>query len=129
MKTTYLILSMSLFLSLLGFSQTNTNPNSLSAPEFKKIIDTKQVTLIDVRTESEFSAGHIPGAINIDVSNPDFTTLVKKQIKKDKPIAVYCRSGHRSKIAVSKLGNIPNEIYELNHGFMSWQQAGFAVKK
>lgn len=129
MKTAYLILSFSLYFSLNVFSQSLPKVNALSADAFKKIIDGKSVTLIDVRTDPEFSAGHIPGAMNIDLSNPDFVNLVKKQLKKNTPLAIYCRTGHRSKVAISKLGDINVMIYELDHGFIDWQQAGFAIKK
>ncbi len=129
MKTAYIILSFSLFFTLNALSQSSKTVSSLTTVSFKKILDSKSVTLIDIRTKPEFAAGHIPGAINIDLSDPDFVYLVKKRIKKNKPLAIYCRSGHRSKIAISKLGYVNVMIYELDQGFIDWQKAGFPVKK
>lgn len=61
----------------------------------------KNATIVDVRTEDEFSCGHVPGAINIPLEE------VHKRIhefnKLPKPIVAYCRSGNRSKIAVAML--------------------------
>ena len=58
--------------------------------EFAKTIHKKGVQLVDVRTPQEYAAGHIPGAINIDVRGTDFDTNVAK-LKKTKPVAVYCK--------------------------------------
>ena len=58
--------------------------------------------LLDVRTQEEFDAGHIPGAIVIPNE-----TIGKDEIArlpdKDQLILVYCRSGNRSKQASDKL--------------------------
>ena len=50
--------------------------------------------LVDVRTPGEFSAGHIPGAINIPVQQLE--TRMSELQPKDAAVVVYCRSGHRS---------------------------------
>jgi rhodanese-related sulfurtransferase len=100
---------------------------SVSSEEFKNIISSKSVILIDVRSESEFTQGHIPKAINIDVNGDDFEKEIKKIAKKDKQLALYCRSGRRSKIAVSKLSNLGILIYDLNNGYFEWQKSGFAT--
>lgn len=110
-------------------SQTSQSEmKSLSAPEFKKIIESESVVLFDVRTKPEYDGGHISGSINIDVNDPDFSTLVKSN-SKGKTIALYCRSGNRSKYAGTKLTDLNVEIYELNRGFIDWQQSGFPIVK
>jgi len=50
--------------------------------------------LVDVRTPSEFAAGHIPGAINIPLQQLD-SRLTELQ-PRETPVVVYCRSGSRS---------------------------------
>lgn len=58
--------------------------------------------ILDVRRADEFSAGHIPNAIN--VANEDIGTDKIPQLPdKDQLIMVYCRSGRRSKEAADKL--------------------------
>lgn len=51
--------------------------------------------LIDVRTEKEFTQGHIDGALNIPWED---TAALMSAIGTDKqrPVVVYCRSGNRS---------------------------------
>jgi len=59
--------------------------------------------LIDVRTASEFAAGHIPGAINIPLQQLD-SRLTELQPKVT-PVVLYCRSGNRSGSATRMLKN------------------------
>lgn len=122
MKYKFLIIS--LLFSGVIFSQSI---KSISSEEFKSIISSKSVILIDVRSESEFTQGHIPKAIHIDVNADDFEKEIKKIAKKDKQLALYCRSGRRSKIAASKLSNLGIQIYELNNGYFEWQKSGYAT--
>lgn len=128
MKIVYLILSFSLVVSVYGCAQ-NANPlKSVSSEQFKKIVDSNEAVLVDVRSELEYSAGHIPGAVNIDVNSPDFEIQIR-EASGGKPLAIYCRSGRRSKSAVGRLKNVGVEVYELNNGFVEWLQKGFPVKK
>lgn len=54
--------------------------------------------LLDVRTEEEFSEGHIRGAINIPLDR-----LAETELAKNKKLFVYCHSGARSGRAVAYL--------------------------
>ncbi len=129
MRTNHLIIMMGIFLPFLVNCQTiKPEIEYLTTQEFKKIIELKNVVLIDVRTNAEFIEGHITGAINIDVYDADFTTLVKSKTQ-GRSIALYCRSGNRSKLAASKLTDLKVEIYELNYGFKDWVQSGYSVNK
>jgi len=58
-------------------------------------VDTAGATIIDVRTPAEYQAGHLKGAINIDVQSADFATKIAA-LPKDKPYVLYCRSGVRA---------------------------------
>lgn len=59
-------------------------------------------TVIDVREEDEYSAGHYDGAINIPLSTlPDNSKL--NELSKDTPLVLYCRSGARSERALQIL--------------------------
>ena len=60
------------------------------------------VKIIDVREPDEFFMGHYDGAVNIPLSTiPDNPTL--KNISKDSPLVLYCRSGGRSEQALQIL--------------------------
>ena len=75
---------------------------------------------IDVRTPEEFSEGHIPGAINIDVKGEGFDEKVA-QLDKSQPVAIYCRSGRRSKLAAERMANAGFKVTELSEGILSWK--------
>ena len=124
MKQVFIVFALSLFFAVSGFAQsTPETAKLLSATEFKKMVDTKSALIVDVRTTEEFSEGHIPGAINIDVNNPAFLTEIKK-LPKTKPLALYCKSGRRSHQAATKIAARGFIIYELNNGFTDWVKAG-----
>ena len=62
----------------------------------------KKNVLLDVRTPEEFAAGHVPGAVNIDVKNPNFEEEIQKLDTK-KNYFIYCKSGVRAKLATEKM--------------------------
>lgn len=94
---------------------------SVTVQKFTNIIaDTANVVLLDVRTAEEFSAGHIEGATNIDVKRDDFEAISNAQLPKDKTIAVYCRSGRRSKTASERLVTNGFKVVELDSGYNGW---------
>lgn len=58
--------------------------------------------VIDVRTADEFAAGHIAGAINIDVESSGFSAGIAT-LDPDGVYLVYCHSGRRSAIAAQSM--------------------------
>lgn len=73
--------------------------------------------ILDVRSKSEFSGGHIKGAMNIPVS--DLQNNLSKLKNKNKPIITCCASGMRSASAKSILQNAGyTEVYN-GGGWMS----------
>ena len=109
------------------FAQTGAKTQHLTAQEFKKALETNKYLLIDVRTPEEFAQGHITGAININVNDEDFVKKIKDKTQKQKMLAIYCRSGRRSKVAINAIEPLKLQIVELNDGIMGWLQAGFKV--
>lgn len=74
----------------------------ITATEAKALMDEGNVIVLDVRSQEEFDAGHIAGAIRLAYGEfPDKLATVLPD--KDATILVYCRSGHRSKIASDML--------------------------
>ena len=95
---------------------------ALSAKEFaKKIQKNPDAQVVDVRTPSEFRAGHIPDAANIDIRSEDFKTM-SSALDKTKPVFVYCLSGGRSSSAAKYfLAQGYREVYEMPGGMMEWR--------
>lgn len=101
----------------------------LSVEEFAQRIASKKVVIMDVRLENEFSQGHIKGARNVVWNNNFEANLKASGIKTNKTVAVYCRSGRRSKLAAEVLVKLGYKVIELDTGILGWQQAGKEVVK
>lgn len=121
------LIILSLVISSAIFAQTSQNIKNISAVEFKKAIESGKYLLVDVRTPDEFSQGHISGAMNVNLQDVSFEKKMKTLTAKNKSIAVYCRSGRRSKAAISTFATNKLQIIDLNDGIISWQQAGFKL--
>ena len=53
--------------------------------------------VLDVRTPGEFAAGHLRGARNVNLMDPDFAGAVDRLgLDRSRPVYLYCRSGNRS---------------------------------
>lgn len=77
--------------------------------------------LLDVRTSSEFEAGHIPSAINIPVDN---IRDRMQELPLDRPIYIYCEAGLRGYLAQRILRQTGYEqVANLSGGYLSWKAA------
>ena len=95
--------------------------DSLSAKDFEKLLkENPAVQLVDVRRPEEFEAGHIDKAVLINVQAPDFSSKANASLDQSKPVAVYCRSGKRSKEAANILTKAGFKVFELNSGYLGW---------
>lgn len=61
--------------------------------------------VIDVRTPVEFAAGHLEGALNIDVQSADFDERVML-LDPEGSYFVYCRTGNRSGQAIERMQDL-----------------------
>ena len=93
---------------------------SVEVEAFAKVIADTAVIRLDVRTAEEYAEGHIDNAINIDVQKEDFESKAKSALPKNKTIALYCRSGRRSKNAAKILTANGYTVVELNSGYKGW---------
>jgi len=81
----------------------------------------ENAVILDVRTEDEFMAGFIPGAVNIDIhQGQGFLDEIEK-LDKSKNYLVYCRSGARSASACALMHQRGIEnAYNLMGGIIEW---------
>jgi rhodanese-related sulfurtransferase len=123
-KLTALVLALAVTVAACGTAAEGT-VTLVDAEASEQLIEsTKDLVVLDVRTPEEVAAGALPGAINIDLSSPDFTRQVA-ELDRDVPYFVYCRSGNRSAQAVKIMRDIGfGEIYELDGGILDWAEAG-----
>ena len=94
---------MSLLSVILGLIAGSGEQKDLQVEYFASLLGQGNVALVDVRTAEEYSAGHIPGATNVDFYSKDFLRLIEASIPKDCPVAIYCRTGKRSAEASAAL--------------------------
>ncbi len=88
-----------------------------------------EAILIDARTPAEFAQGHIPGAINLDVKNPNFAQEIQK-LDPEKTYLVNCKTGIRSMRACTQMQEQGfTSLYNLEGGFVAWEKAGLEVEK
>ncbi len=94
---------------------------------FVELMKDSNVVVLDVRTASEFSEGHLAGAVNIDQSQGDFAEKVREAVTPGKTLAVYCRSGRRSANAAGKLADNGYRCVNLVGGIIAWKKADMPV--
>jgi hydroxyacylglutathione hydrolase len=96
----------------------------ISVHELHGMIKKKErVTIVDVRSANEFAAGHIEGAVNIP--SPDLRTKYRG-LKKDRPVALLCGTGHRSSLGASLLKNRGfKDVRNVAGGMTGYAAAGY----
>lgn len=95
--------------------------SSVDVAEFAKVIEDTTVVLLDVRTADEHAAGCIEGtSLQIDILRDDFEQRALAHIEKGSTVALYCRSGNRSKRAASLLAAKGYRVVELSTGYNGW---------
>lgn len=104
------------------FSHSNTPEayHRIDAREAKRMIDEEDVVIVDVRSPEEYASGHIAGALLVPVD-----TIGGKQpsVLPDlgARLVVYCRSGHRSRIAALELAAMGySAVYDVAGGVLRW---------
>ncbi len=83
------------------------------------------VTVVDVRGQSEWDAGHIAGAVHVPLA-----TLADRldELPRDTPLVLQCQGGGRSSIASALLqANGFENVANLRGGIRAWQEAGLPV--
>ncbi len=109
---------------------TAQNKVSVSSKQVSSmLLKDKKIIVLDVRTAEEFSYGHIKGALNIDIRQPDAFSKIDKLNKNAKYI-VHCRTNHRSGIAVNHMiqSGFKN-IYQMMDGWSGWSMNNLPVQK
>ena len=129
LKMNQLVVGMLFFLSSLFSCQQKGDFESMNVEDFDALIQDEGMQRLDVRTLAEYSEGHIAKTININVMDDSFSSMADSLLQKDRPVAVYCRSGKRSKKAAAILSKKGYKVFELDKGFNSWQEAGKEIEK
>ena len=115
-----LILVMLLVLTGCGGTTVENTYQQITQDEAKKMMDSQDVIVLDVREQYEFDAGHIPGALLLPVGSITKERAAAVIPKTDSVVLVYCRSGNRSKTASKALADLGySNVYEFG-GINTW---------
>ncbi len=107
--------------------QVQATGQSLDVDAFADLAAGDDVVLLDVRTAQEFAEGHLDGAVNLDVTSPDFTAGLG-ELDPEATYAVYCRSGNRSQTAIAAMRDAGfSAVADLSGGIQAWASDGRPV--
>lgn len=99
----------------------------MTVQAFEAALRSGRVHAIDVREHVEWKKGHIEGVQHIPLSH------LKHQlgdIPRDRPIAIICRSGHRSAVAARMMLKAGfTEVYSVRGGMNAWVKAHLPVRE
>ena len=104
---------------MVGFAGANARrgvmPMSTPRELLTAIAEESPVTLLDVRTQKEWDAGHLDGAIHIPV---DELRGRLSEVPADKPVHVHCAGGYRSYVAQRMLMNAERtDVFNVTGGY------------
>lgn len=86
-----------------------------------------EVVVVDIRNQTEWDEGHIPGARHIMLG---YLAERSDELINGQPIVVQCRSGNRSAIGASVLlAQGASEVINLQGGLRDWAQADLPVER
>lgn len=94
---------------------------AISFEEGKRILDTyPDATLLDVRTEDEYSTEHAAGAVLLPLEEIEGTDVTQILPSPSAPVLLYCRTGRRSALAAARLFELGyTNLYDLG-GLNGW---------
>ena len=130
MKTVFSLNRIVVAVTLWLLAQVALAAGSISVDQLDQQISAgKAPMIIDVRTEDEFLAGHVPGARLIPHTRmADYAKTLAGM--KDEPIVLYCKSGKRAGMAAETLEKAGfSKIEILDGSFQAWQAAGKKIVK
>ena len=109
-------------MSFLDYFRQPEGLENLSPREVQLAISDENTSIIDVRSDREFSHGHIRGAKPCPLGRLDEYI---PEIQKNKQVVLICATGHRSRAAAAKLLKSGfTKVSHLEGGMRSWVKAG-----
>ena len=110
---------MKLIAAVLGAALVLAGPAfAIDGKGARALVKDQKALILDVRTDDEFNARHIEGAVNIPVE--DLDKRIAELTDKKRPIIVYCKSGSRSAKAAALLKSAGfTQVHDLG-GIGNW---------
>lgn len=126
----FVALGVILFLLVAGpVSQQMHGIKNVNVAQTVQLLNRENAVVVDVCEPKEFSAGHVPNAINLPLGSlKDRLREIEKH--KNRPIVVSCRSGNRSlKGAVLLRKHGFPTVYNLAGGLLAWERDNLPLEK
>jgi rhodanese-related sulfurtransferase len=99
----------------------------ITAQELEAMLRSDVALVVDVREADEYAAGHIPGAINMPLSDFQPSRLPDPE---GRTLVLNCLGGKRSAMALEKCGMAQTAVdTHLAGGFGAWQAARLPVAR
>ena len=93
----------------------------------QRVESSEKFNLVDVREESEWAAGHLPGAIHLGRG------IIERDIEKRFPdtgteLVLYCGGGFRSALVAESLGKMGyTNVKSMDGGFRGWRERRYPI--
>ncbi len=90
-----------------------------------------EVIFLDVRKDSDWDAGRIPGALHIELKKKLSEAAMSAEIKKDEAVVIYCNGEscmRSSKASAMAVGWGFTKVYYYRDGFPAWKSANYPVE-
>jgi len=114
------------FLKLVQDAKTRVKECTVT--DVKRRLDAgEKFLLVDVREESEWAAGHLPGAVHIGKG------VIERDVEKKipdpaTPVVLYCGGGYRSALAADALQKMGfTNVVSMDGGWRGWTQASYPI--
>jgi sulfur-carrier protein adenylyltransferase/sulfurtransferase len=108
--------------------QVRAEVDEIDATRARELIESGEPLIVDVREQSEWDEGHIPGAVHVPRGHLE-SRIEREAPDPNRPIVVYCSVGNRSVFAAKTLGELGYEdVGSLAGGFTDWKRNGFPVQ-
>jgi rhodanese-related sulfurtransferase len=91
----------------------------------------QEAAFVDLRKDTAWNAGRIPGAIHIDFKKSFSQDALQAEVGKEEAVVFYCsgiRCPRSAKASEKALGWGYDQVYYFREGFPAWQQAGYPVE-
>lgn len=114
------------WLALEAFSRVPKSATLTALQAADRLAADPKIQLVDVRTEMEYKGGHLRGAMNIPLQSIGSRVA---EIDKARPLIVYCRSGHRSGLAMQSLLKKGLNASHIEGGILAWKAENMPVER
>lgn len=115
------------FLEIVNDARTRVTECTIADVQ-KRLDSGEKFELIDVREESEFAKGHLPGATHLGKG------VIERDIEArfpnpETPMVLYCGGGYRSALAADNLQKMGyTKVISMDGGWRGWTEAGLPVE-